>query len=213
MRRSKRTAQAPGGVRTGTLTLLLLVTAIVLAVIAVLALQTARSNLARADAFASNVEQFYKNDAAGQAMLADLDEVLDGDKELTVGDVRGVVPEQFTVSANRIKGAYLNGQPRAYDSINTSSKTYNDGIATDGRSEVDATSSPALLVEVQIGVDGYRVVSWTHVRAYDEADAESESSLFTGVQDVEQTDEVTAPDEQQQQDGSESEDSDEQGEQ
>jgi len=212
VRRNKRAAQAPGGVRTGTLTLLLLVTAIVLSVIAVLALQTARSNLARADAFANNVEQFYKNDAAGQTMLADLDELLEGGGSLTVGDVRAIVPEQFTVTANRIQGAYIDGQPRAYDSINLESKTYNDGIATDGRSDVDATSSPALMVEVQIGTKGYKIQTWTHVRAYDEADIESESSLFTGVENADEDQVDTTVQQQQQEDGDAAEGTEGQGE-
>ena len=179
-RLTKSTSASGGGVRTGTLTLLLLVVAIVLAVVAVLALQTGRSNLSRADAFASNVEQFYKNDAAGQEMLADLDDLLVSGGELTVGDVRDVVPEAFEVTATSVRGAYVNGEAVAYDSIHTTSLTYDEGIASDGLSDVDAESDPALLVVVQISTEGYRVREWTHVRSYRDETATEDTSLYTG---------------------------------
>lgn len=75
-------------VRTGTLTLLLTVVALCLAVLSVLALATARADLALARKAAGRFTEAAEADAQGQQWLAGLDEALRSGGTLPQGAVR-----------------------------------------------------------------------------------------------------------------------------
>lgn len=159
----RRPAQA--GIRMGTLTLCLLIVSVVLAIVAVLGLQTARTTLMRADEFAATTEQYYENDAEAQKMLAQI-----GTSNLQQARDSGGIPAEAVVDGNTVSVGFMNGQAVAPVALSGTIVMDNGGIATSGLSKRDEASTPALLVELDFGQasDGnaYSIATWKQVRVY-----------------------------------------------
>ena len=165
MRRRRKRTEAQASIRTGTLTILLLVTTVILAVIAVLALQTSRQNARHAELYASTMSSYYENDAAGQELLAQIDAVVA--KGGTRAQLQAALPAECAVDDETVSVAFVEGAPCAVERINTATEFENGGIATSGLSSTDAVGTPALTVKVSYSGKGYTVEAWNHVLTYD----------------------------------------------
>lgn len=154
-------------IRTGSLTLLLLITTVALAALGLLSYQTAHANLTRTNAYIDGTEAYYQNDSAGQELVATLDNALRNGE-----DPKVALPEACEVDSGHVRVYLVNGKPVSPAAVNTEpSSLGKTGLSASGLSSSDADADdagkPALAITIAYGNGTYDVQSWDQVRVYE----------------------------------------------
>lgn len=152
-------------IRTGSLTLLLLITTVALAALGLLSYQTAHANLSQTNAYIDGTEAYYQNDSAGQELVATLDAALQGGE-----DPKGALPDACEVDGGHVRVYLVDGKPVSPTAVSTEpSSLGKTGISASGLSSSDADDAgkPALAITIAYGNGTYDVQSWDQVRVYE----------------------------------------------
>lgn len=152
-------------IRTGSLTLLLLITTVALAALGLLSYQTAHTNLSQTNAYIDGTEAYYQNDSAGQELVATLDAALQGGE-----DPKAALPDACEVDGGHVRVYLVDGKPVSPTAVSTEpSSLGKTGISASGLSSSDADDAgkPALAITIAYGNGTYDVQSWDQVRVYE----------------------------------------------
>ena len=152
-------------IRTGSLTLLLLITTVALAALGLLSYQTAHANLSRTNAYIDGTEAYYQNDSAGQELVATLDAALQGGE-----DPKVALPDACEVDGGHVRVYLVDGKPVSPTAVSTEPNSLGKtGISASGLSSSDADDAgkPALAITIAYGNGTYDVQSWDQVRVYE----------------------------------------------
>lgn len=152
-------------IRTGSLTLLLLITTVALAALGLLSYQTAHANLSRTNAYIDGTETYYQNDAAGQELVATLDAAL-----LSGEDPKAALPDACEIDGEHVRIYLVDGKPVSPAAVSTEPSSLGEtGISASGlpSSDTDDAGKPALAITIAYGNGTCDVQSWDQVRVYE----------------------------------------------